>query len=219
MARRATRLSPRKRPRQARAQATVDAILDAAAYILRRGTFEAMTTNAIAARAGVNIASLYQYFPNKHAIVAALQRRHVEQTRAAMLPVLAKPRRGTTAQVRALVEAMAAMHAVDPVLHARLTALAPQLGLQAIDTDTDRAIADASAAWVRAMRDRLPDPELALWVAHTAVHAVFHLAFVERPGLAASPALVDELVRLAAPYLAPKPRRATRGGRARRAGS
>lgn len=195
----------------------MDAILDAAAYILRRGSFEAMTTNAIAARAGVNIASLYQYFPNKHAIVAALQRRHVEQTRAAMLPALAKSPRGTTARVRALVEAMAAMHAVDPALHARLTALAPQLGLSPVDTATDRALAEESAAWVREMRGRLPDPALALWVAHTAVHAVFHAAFVERAELAASPALVDELVRLAAPYLTP--RRATRGGRARRAGS
>ncbi len=51
---------------------TVDAILEAAAHILEVEGFDGYTTNAIAARAGVSIGSLYQYFPNKDAITAAL---------------------------------------------------------------------------------------------------------------------------------------------------
>lgn len=55
----------RKAPRQTRARQTVDFILDAAAYILAERGLDGFTTNHIAERAGVNISSLYQYFPNK----------------------------------------------------------------------------------------------------------------------------------------------------------
>ncbi len=63
---------PRKSPVQARSAATVEAILEAAARILESEGFEGYTTNAIAKRAGVSIGSLYQYFPNKDAVTAAL---------------------------------------------------------------------------------------------------------------------------------------------------
>jgi len=65
-------LRPRKSPAQSRARATVEAILDATAAVLREGGAERLTTNAIAARAGINVASLYGYFPNKFAVLAAL---------------------------------------------------------------------------------------------------------------------------------------------------
>src|ERR1700739_681594 len=74
-------LRPRKTPAQDRAKATVDAILQAGAYILIKDGWEKFTTNRVAERAGVNIASLDQYFPNKEAIAAELQRRHVEKAR------------------------------------------------------------------------------------------------------------------------------------------
>ncbi|MEO1964805.1 TetR/AcrR family transcriptional regulator [Hyphomonas sp.] len=63
---------PRKAPVQARSAATVEAILEAAAQILESEGFDGYTTNAIAKRAGVSIGSLYQYFPNKDAVTAAL---------------------------------------------------------------------------------------------------------------------------------------------------
>ena len=69
---------PRKEPRHERARATVDAILMAAAHILRTEGSEAATTNRIAELAGVSIGSLYQYFPNKQAVVGALRERHAE---------------------------------------------------------------------------------------------------------------------------------------------
>jgi AcrR family transcriptional regulator len=65
-------MGPRKTPAQSRSQVTVDAILGAAAHILEKRGFEGYTTNAISARAGVSIGSLYQYFPNKDAITIAL---------------------------------------------------------------------------------------------------------------------------------------------------
>src|SRR5262249_62418487 len=76
------RLSPRKTPRQDRSRATVEALLEATAHILVRDGYARLTTNRIAERAGVNIASLYQYFPGKEAIVAELRRRHGDEQRA-----------------------------------------------------------------------------------------------------------------------------------------
>jgi AcrR family transcriptional regulator len=80
-------LSPRKAPRQARAQATHDAIMEAAAHIISDGGLAAFNTNVVAERAGVSIGSLYQYFPNKDALMVALiersQREKLLHVRAA----------------------------------------------------------------------------------------------------------------------------------------
>ena len=65
---------PRKTPRQARARATAEALVEAAARIMETEGRAALTTNRIAERAGASVGSLYQYFPNREAIVAALAR-------------------------------------------------------------------------------------------------------------------------------------------------
>lgn len=65
------RTSPRKLPQQERSKVTVDAILIAAAHILTENGYDNASTNRIAERAGVSISSLYQYFPNKEAIMTA----------------------------------------------------------------------------------------------------------------------------------------------------
>jgi AcrR family transcriptional regulator len=72
-------LRPRKQPRQARASATVEIILQAAARILATESLAGFNTNRVAEVAGVSVGSLYQYFPNKSAMVAALIQR--DQTR------------------------------------------------------------------------------------------------------------------------------------------
>lgn len=72
-----TPLEPRKRPKQARAQETVDCILAGAARVFRREGWDA-TTNRIAEAAGVSIGTLYEWFPNKDALLFALAERHVE---------------------------------------------------------------------------------------------------------------------------------------------
>lgn len=68
---------PKKRPRQARAQATFDALVDAAARVLVRRGYAGTTTNHIAEAAGVGVASLYEYFPGKDAVIAQVAERIV----------------------------------------------------------------------------------------------------------------------------------------------
>ncbi|KAA9157025.1 helix-turn-helix transcriptional regulator, partial [Delftia sp. BR1] len=62
----------RRQPVQARAQRTLEAIVQAAAQILVKEGEAALTTNRIAERAGVSIGTLYQYFPDKQAVLRAM---------------------------------------------------------------------------------------------------------------------------------------------------
>src|SRR5688572_18416822 len=73
------RTTPRKRPRQERSKATRDALLEATARVLKKQGFDRASTNRIAEEAGVSIGSLYQYFPSKESLVAALVERHVDE--------------------------------------------------------------------------------------------------------------------------------------------
>jgi len=74
-------VQPRRRPRQARARETVTAILQAAIELAAEHGYDRVTTNAIADRAGVSIGSLYQYFPNKDAILVSLFEQHRREVR------------------------------------------------------------------------------------------------------------------------------------------
>src|SRR5437588_11915439 len=71
--------TPRKNASQERSRATVDALVEATARILVREGFEKTSTNRIAEIAGVSIGSLYQYFPGKEALVAAVIDRHNQE--------------------------------------------------------------------------------------------------------------------------------------------
>jgi AcrR family transcriptional regulator len=68
-------LKPRKIPQQSRAEQTVATILEAAARVLETKGMDGMNTNLVAQRAGVGVGSLYQYFPNKEALIVALGKR------------------------------------------------------------------------------------------------------------------------------------------------
>jgi AcrR family transcriptional regulator len=74
---RAESLNPRKRPQQRRSRVTLDTIFEATIQVLLAGGLDRITTIQIAARAGVSVGSLYQYFPNKRALMAAVVARHV----------------------------------------------------------------------------------------------------------------------------------------------
>lgn len=74
----------RKLPKQARSQKRVDQLLEAAAQVFAEIGYESATTNQIAARAHVPIGSLYQFFPNKEALLEALLARYADGLRAAL---------------------------------------------------------------------------------------------------------------------------------------
>jgi AcrR family transcriptional regulator len=110
-------LSPRKSPRQARALATQDAIIEAAAHIIAKGGLAAFNTNAVAERAGVSIGSLYQYFPNKDALMVALIEQSQQQQLARVKGAVAMVGDADLETiVRMLVRAAQQHHRDDPLL-------------------------------------------------------------------------------------------------------
>src|SRR5947209_7244958 len=122
------RTQPRKVAIQARSQATVDAILRATARILVKEGYDRASTNKIAVAAGVSIGSLYQYFPSKEALVAALVEQHMDEM-AEVLRVNTLRLAGAPLEV-ALGEAvrlMVAAHAVNPKLHKVLVEQVPRV--------------------------------------------------------------------------------------------
>jgi AcrR family transcriptional regulator len=195
------RIEPRRRPVQARSQATVEAIMQAAAYILVRDGWAALTTNRIAERAGVNIASLYQFFPNKEAIVIELERRHGERTDAAMMASLARPRGpDLESTLRALVSAYVAAQAIEPALQRVFTEEVPRLRGRRPSTAGERCAADV-AIFLGECGVVSPQPALAGWMLATICEAVVYRGVLERQADVRSGALVDELVGLLARYL------------------
>ncbi|MFF0223411.1 TetR/AcrR family transcriptional regulator [Streptomyces sp. NPDC004629] len=110
------RLQPRRKPRQVRAELTRERILTAAAHVFAEYGYAAGTTNRIAERARISIGSLYQYFPNKDAILAELLVRHIDRgtwTQADQLDLSAGSLEAT---VRALVRDAIDNHRDDPQL-------------------------------------------------------------------------------------------------------
>jgi AcrR family transcriptional regulator len=107
----------RKAPRQTRARQTVGFILDAAAYILAERGLDGFTTNRIAERAGVNISSLYQYFPNKLAILEALQARHIAAPDVNYAQGIERlGEQPLEKVVRSIVDVALDMHAANPAM-------------------------------------------------------------------------------------------------------
>jgi len=77
-------LEPRKTPQQSRSVATVEAIYDATIQVLLRKGGDRLTTVHVAQRAGVSVGTLYQYFPNKQALLFAVLERHLLRTAKAV---------------------------------------------------------------------------------------------------------------------------------------
>ncbi len=128
---------PRKSPVQARSTASVDAILKATVQVLLRVGKEKLTTTRVAARAGVSVGTLYQYFPNKGALLRAAMRLHVEE-------ILAEVDKVCVAQKGQPVEQMAEALAVA-FLTVKMRDLKKSRALYAVSSDVEGAKIAASA--------------------------------------------------------------------------
>ncbi|MEQ9225711.1 MAG: TetR/AcrR family transcriptional regulator [Parvibaculum sp.] len=117
---------PRKAPKQARARATVEAIVEAAARILIEEGIEAFTTNRVAARAGASVGSLYQYFPNKQALVRALMERELRRGEALRPAILDDETASLEDGIAAAVDWHLAAYGGHPGLRRALDALASE---------------------------------------------------------------------------------------------
>jgi len=210
MARR-IRTAPRKSPRQDRSLATVDAILDATARVLTTTGYDRASTNRIAATAGVSVGSLYQYFPSKEALVAALATRHNAKMTALIRSKLAEFAQAPMhVAVRAMVDAMFEAHAVDPRLQRVLIEEVPRVGrldnVRAVERETEALVAALLEARKGELRrvGQAGAPSQVETLAFVLVHvvqAVTHASVIAEHEPARARRVADELADLVLRYL------------------
>ena len=124
-------LEPRKSPVQARSTASVDAILEATIQVLLDVGKERLTTTKVALRAGVSVGTLYQYFPNKSALLQAALKRHLAEVTDAV-ELVCKEQKGKT--LRQMVTAL-----ITAFLRAKMRDAKTSVALYSVSSDVDGA--------------------------------------------------------------------------------
>jgi AcrR family transcriptional regulator len=198
------RTSPRKAPQQNRSQTTVQVILDATARVLVSTGYDRASTNRIAVAAGVSVGSVYQYFPSKEALVAALIERHVEEMTSVNQGMLVELADAPIEEaVRVMSRAIFRSHRIDPALHRVLVEQVPRVGrlgrLTEMEGETRRVLRMVLEA--RRSELRVVDLDAAVFLIATIVSASVHRAIIEVPSPAGVDALVTELCDLLIRYL------------------
>lgn len=185
----------------------VDALIEATARILVREGFDKASTNRIAEKAGVSVGSLYQYFPSKEALVAAVIGRHSQETMRVVRGTLAEvATHPIEPAVRKVVAAAIQAHRIDPKLHRVLSEQIPRIGrLEEVEVFNREAYTLFRAYLERHRHElRAVDLELAAFVCVTSIEALTHTAVLHHSEFLSDEAmetLIDEATRLVVRYL------------------
>ncbi|TIX87816.1 TetR family transcriptional regulator [Rhizobium sp. P44RR-XXIV] len=147
-------ISSRKLPKQARSTELVAAILQAAAQVLAKEGAQRFTTARVAEKAGVSVGSVYQYFPNKAAILFRLQSDEWRQTTDLLRDILEDKGRPPLDRLRALVHSFIRSECDEAAMRVALSDAAP-LYRDAPEAREARASGDVTVR--RFMQEALPD--------------------------------------------------------------
>lgn len=187
-------LKPLKIPTQARSRLTYQSILEATAYILIEGGYASLTTNHVAERAGVSIASLYQYFPNKESLVVTLHHEHAKSTRTQIQRAFVNEENTSLATlVNIFVDAMINVHSVEPELHRAFQEEIPRLLKSEIIKEGNDEFITVLMKLTQYSTDSLEAQKNLAWMIRTMAHSVIHQALIDRPGDLVSGQLAIEL--------------------------
>ena len=124
-------LEPRKSPVQARSTASVEAILKGTIQVLLKVGKERLTTTRVAARAGVSVGTLYQYFPNKSALLRAALQRHMDEVALALETVCSEQAGNSLEEMATAV--------VTSFLEAKMKDAKASVALYSVSSDVDGA--------------------------------------------------------------------------------
>ena len=183
------------------------AILEATAQILQTDGFERASTNRIARRAGVSIGTLYQYFPNKEAIVRALCEGYIERLTCILQEEFARSEgSGLEAAVRSVIHGIVRAEAADPQLNRLLHERIPQLISQEHIERSNEAIRTAVALRLSSDPGRGElrpgiDVDRAAFVLVHATLGVMTATFRLDPQSLADGSLAEELTQMCVGYL------------------
>lgn len=184
--------------------ATVDAILDATARVLCTTGYDRASTNRIAQAAGVSVGSLYQYFPSKEALVAALAGRHMAAMTSLVRTKLAEVEKAPMpVAVRTIIMTMFEAHAVDPALHKVLIEQVPRIGrlenLSRVENEVELLV--AGLLQVRKRELRRTSVDIMAFMLVSVVESVTHATVLAELEPARVRAVVEELTDLVLRYL------------------
>ncbi|MFG1420520.1 TetR family transcriptional regulator [Roseixanthobacter liquoris] len=150
----APRISPRKQPKQARSSDLVATILEAAVQVLAHEGAQRFTTARVAEKAGVSVGSLYQYFPNKAAILFRLQSDEWRETADKWATILGDVERPPLERLRTLVHVFIRSEVEEMAVRLALDDAAPLYR----DTPEARQVqADGDRIVETFMRELLPN--------------------------------------------------------------
>ncbi len=181
----------------------VERIVEAARDVLATDGYDAFSTNRVADRAGVSPGSLYQYFPDKTAILEVVIDRYwadvADRATASLADRLAEfePR-----SVRETAHALLAAVEADPVLLRVVTEELPVAGVRARRAAMEGQVRDLATAALGLRRDehRRPDPAATAWVIVLALENLVVRWVLDQPPIDRD-RLLDEIVALVGGYL------------------
>jgi AcrR family transcriptional regulator len=195
----------RRMPQQDRSRDTVETIFEAAARIIEHQGQAALNTNHIAARAGISVGTLYQYFPSKEAILVAMARRELANDRAAVIRAINDALAVPNAPIaRLAVRTLIDLHRQRQEVRGVIMQVHAALGFGEEHAQPLRDVTELlSARSDRVAPGRtLPISQATLFVLTRAIIGVIRSAAQERSPLLGSVEFEDELVRLVEAYLA-----------------
>jgi AcrR family transcriptional regulator len=167
--------------------------------------YDAITTDAVAERAGVSVGSLYQYFPNKESLVAALIRNHAEEIIDTVRAALSQ-HAGASMEVvlRALINAGIEAHRIDPALHKVIYEQVPREVYPVEARLVSRELQSLLETFLNGRAPDLPKQRIRMiaFMVETIVEALTHRAVVEAPDWLRSGRIEREASVVLSPYLA-----------------
>jgi AcrR family transcriptional regulator len=193
---------PIRQAKQQRSKATVDAIVQAAAQILSESGWSALNTNAVATRAGVSIGSLYEYFPDKQAILNVIVDEHLAAGEAKLAEGM-RAMSGIKSMdevVEAVVSGFVHLHQEDPRLHRVLSSEVP------LSFEQQRRVAGLRSQIVGGVAVALSkhgcDNEIKATLLVDTADALTHKWFIDKAGLPApAEVMAKELSKMLKGYL------------------
>jgi AcrR family transcriptional regulator len=197
-------LKPRKQPVQARSSVTLDILHVAAIQVLKSEGLDGCTTTRVAERAGVSVGSLYQYYPNRDALLAGVLNRHLEEVTDAIENVCREHEgKGLDELGRRLVSAFLAVKFADPAAAKVLYEVAGERGGPQKVARAQQQITGAIAHALETASDgRLGQPHLISGIAFNAIVGPVHAVLEGNMPETALPLLEAELTRLVGSYFA-----------------